>query len=206
MSPPPPSTLAADDDPEEVDLAALHPALSTQQQQLAALGFPVDPSAGLGGPGGNPFGAFPGMAGFPGMPGAGEDGAGGEDMFAQMMAQMGAMGGGQGGAPGGGPSPFGAMGQPPTSPFPTQPKTLLDRVFPLVHLLSMVGLAWYAIAVLEPSTRSRSFGWMGKGEGIDWVGWARLATGRQGEVLTKTGEGLVVVVSSSVDSDCHRGG
>jgi len=128
----------------------------------------------------------------------GAPGPGGDDMFAQMMAQMGAMGGGPGGE---GASPFGpgglgAMGGPGAGQaVAKRPKTVMDRVFPLVHLVSMVALAWYTITQFEPSSRAHSFGWMGKGEGIDWVGWARLASGRQGDVLTKSGEGLSLVVS-----------
>ena len=118
-----------------------------------------------------------------------------------MMQQMGAMGGGAGGE---GASPFGpgglsAMGGGPGmgQQVAQQPKTLLDRLFPLVHLLSMVGLAWYAITQFEPTSRAQSFGWMGKGDGIDWVGWARLASGKQGDILTKSGEGLTIVVSAA---------
>lgn len=203
VNPPPPSTLAADDDPEEIDLATLNPTLTPQQkqkqQQLAALGFPSDFSPNASAP--NPFAGFPGFDGA-GLGGA-STGAGGDDMFAQMMAQMGAMGGGGPGGEGAspfGPGGLGAMGggRGQAQPVAKRPKTVLDRVFPLVHLVSMVGLAWYAITQFEPSSRAQSFGWMGKGEGIDWVGWARLASGKQGEVLTKSGEGLTVVVSAAV--------
>lgn len=119
-------------------------------------------------------------------------------MFAQMMAQMGSMGG-PGGPGGEGASPFGAGGLGAMGggqAVAKRPKTVLDRVFPLVHLVSMVGLAWYVITQFEPSSRAQSFGWMGKGDGVDWVGWARLASGKQGEILTKSGEGLTVVVST----------
>ncbi|GAA6025452.1 hypothetical protein JCM11491_000364 [Sporobolomyces phaffii] len=158
------------DDPAEIDLAALHGAKGLQQQ-LAALG-------GGGGAAGD-------------LPGFGQPGAPGGDLFAQMMAQM----AGPGGAPGqGGQNPFAAMAgagggaggaagsnpfaqQPPVSPFPPQPKTFLDKVFPLVHLVAMVGLAVYAVVWWEPSRR---FGLYGASEtqGIDWSAWGALASRR----------------------------
>ncbi|GAA5897191.1 uncharacterized protein JCM6883_006611 [Sporobolomyces salmoneus] len=171
-SPRAPTSLADinnQDDPAEIDLAALHGAKGLQQQ-FAAL------SGGAGGAGGE-------------MPEGG-------DLFSQMMAQM-AAGGGPNGAAGGqnpfaglaglaggadGSNPFANStaggGQPPVSPFaPPPPKTFLDKLFPLLHLLAMVGLAVYAVVWWEPSKR---FGLYGASEtqGIDWAAWGALASRR----------------------------
>ncbi|GAA5969434.1 hypothetical protein JCM11641_008116 [Rhodosporidiobolus odoratus] len=167
VNPPAPTSLAdvnTDDDPAEVDLGAMNP--------LSLL-------AGAGGPnasGANPFAAFPGLGGA-----GGEGGAPGQDMFSQMMAQMAAAqgdagAGGPGGVAGaGGGNPF----QSPLSPFPPQPKTVLDRVFPLIHILAMVGLALYAVFILEPARRIASYGWTGTEQGIDWAAWGALLHRRQ---------------------------
>ncbi|GAA6003854.1 hypothetical protein JCM10207_006437 [Rhodosporidiobolus poonsookiae] len=171
-NPPPPTSLAdvnTDDDPAEIDLA-------TQNALSSFLGGGDGPGAG----GANPFAGFPGLGGEGGA-------AGGQDMFAQMMAQMAQASGGDGaGAPGGGgPGGLGAQGnpfmQPPVSPFPAQPKTLLDRVFPLVHLLAMVGLAVYAIVFLEPAKRVSAYGWTGTEHGIDWSAWGALLSQKPSE-------------------------
>ncbi|GAA5885748.1 hypothetical protein JCM16303_006049 [Sporobolomyces ruberrimus] len=172
-APPAPSSLADvnnQDDPAEIDLASLQGAKGLQQQ-LAALG---------GGAGGE-------------MPGFGGPGQGG-DLFSQMMAQM-AAGGGPGGPGGaaGGENPFAAMmggggsnpfapqqggaGVPPVSPFPPQPKTFLDKIFPLVHLVAMVGLAVYAVVWWEPSRRLGLYGAY-ETQGIDWAAWGALASRR----------------------------
>ncbi|GAA5989490.1 hypothetical protein JCM5350_005936 [Sporobolomyces pararoseus] len=166
-APRPPSSLAdinnlgGEGDPAEIDLASLN-GNSSLQQQLAAL---------QGGGGG------------------GEGGGG--DLFSQMMAQM-AAGGPQGGA---GQNPFaafggggGGVGGTASNPFaqqsaqtpvasPPQPKTFLDKVFPLIHLLAMVGLAVYSVVWWEPSKR---FGLYGQSElqGIDWSAWGALASTR----------------------------
>ncbi|GAA5827209.1 hypothetical protein JCM5353_007978 [Sporobolomyces roseus] len=168
-NPPAPTSLADinnEDDPAEIDLASLNGAKGLQQQ-LAQMG-----------------------GGFPGMMGQENAGADGGDMFSQMLAQMQA-----GGGPGGGQNPFAAMGgmggglgqpgannpfagqQPPVSPFPPQPKTFLDKIFPLIHLVAMVGLAVYAVVWWEPSRR---FGLYGASEtsGIDWSAWGALASKR----------------------------
>ncbi|KPV73648.1 uncharacterized protein RHOBADRAFT_54845 [Rhodotorula graminis WP1] len=167
-NPPPPTSLSDinnDDDPAEIDLATASP-LSL----LAGLG-----GDSAGGAAQNPFAAFGGGAG----------GAPGDDMFSQMMAQMmqgggGAAGaGGAGGAGGAPPNPF---MQPPTSPFAPAPKTLLDRVFPLVHILSMVGLAVYVVFVYEPAQRLSLYGWTGENGGVDWYAWGSLLS-RQPKAL-----------------------
>ena len=89
-------------------------------------------------------------------------------------------GAGEAGRPGGAPpTPF---MQPPTSPFAPAPKTLLDRVFPLVHILSMVGLAAYVIFVYEPAQRLSRYGWTGENGGVDWYAWGSLLS-RQPKAL-----------------------
>lgn len=175
------ATLLDDDDPLEVDLSTLA-AVPTAQSA------PVPP-----------FPGFPGLAGM----GAGDDPlAGGPDMFAQMMQQMMA-GQGQGPPNASGPMPmFGTTGGPPApnSPFPpSPPKTLLDRVFPLVHLLAMVALAAYAVVHLEPARKFGLYGWMGVGGSVDWSAWSALARRRPGHgVLDAVGQmsgvGLAEVV------------
>ncbi|BGP26451.1 hypothetical protein Rt10032_c11g4594 [Rhodotorula toruloides] len=160
VNPPPPSTLAdvnQDDDPAEVDLAA--------QSPLALFGGTGPAGAGFPGAGAeNPFAAA---------------GAGGDDMFAQMLSQMmaGAGGaqagaGGVGAGPPAGASPF--MQGPPVSPFPPAPKTFLDRIFPALHFFAMVGLAAYVVAVYEPAKRLVEYGWTGARDGIDWASWGAL--------------------------------
>ncbi|GAA5952131.1 hypothetical protein JCM3765_005205 [Sporobolomyces pararoseus] len=148
------------EDPAEIDLASLN---GSFQQQLAA----------LNGGGGAGAGAAPQ----------------GGDLFSQMMAQMAAGGaGGQnpfaafgeagaGGANSAASNPF-AQQQTQSPPPPPQPKTFLDKVFPLIHLLAMVGLAIYSVIWWEPSKR---FGLYGSSEfaGIDWSAWGALASKRQ---------------------------
>ncbi|BGP18544.1 hypothetical protein JCM10213_002942 [Rhodosporidiobolus nylandii] len=159
-NPRPPTSLADvnnDDDPAEVDLGAANP--------LSLL-------AGAGGANGtNPFAAFPGLGP--------DGGAGGQDMFAQMMQQMvaaqGGAGAGAGGDMGGAPPANPFMMQPPAPP---QPKTRLERVFPLVHILAMVGLAVYAVVFLEPARRVAAYGWTGTEQGIDWSAWGALLSRR----------------------------
>lgn len=193
-TPAPPRSLAAedDDDPAEIDLAASHGPQAISPFAFGAAG------EGLG-------------EGFPGMPGMG--GAGGDDMFAQMLAQM-TGGGGAGGAAGGmggmfgGPAGAEGMGgpmgnpfaAPPTSPFPPRPKTLLDRIFPLIHLLSMVGLVVYAVGWMEPTRKAGAYGWLGQGGSVDWRAWGALAGRKpvevlQGAVGKAAGVGLADVVS-----------
>ncbi|GAA5823801.1 hypothetical protein JCM11251_003298 [Rhodosporidiobolus azoricus] len=158
-APPAPKSLAdvnTDDDPAEIDLAS----------------NPLSLLTGAGGAGAaqNPFAAF----------GGGEGGAPGGDMFSQMMAQMAQQAGGAGGE--GAANPFaanagGAGGAPMANPFlqpPPPPRTFLDRVFPLIHLLAMVGLAVYAVVFLEPARRITEYGWTGTDSGIDWSAWGAL--------------------------------
>lgn len=185
-APAPPKSLAAedDDDPAEVDLA-LDP--RSAQRQPGAV---------------SPF-AFPGAEAGGGFPGMG--GEGGEDMFAQMMAQMsgGAAGGpgmagmgGMFGAPGaqGGASPFG----PPQSPFPLQPKSFLDRIFPLIHLLSMVALVLYAVGWIEPTRKLGAYGWMGAGGNVDWRAWGALAARKPAEAAGVVGKAVGLGLSEVV--------
>ncbi|GAA5880955.1 hypothetical protein JCM1840_006925 [Sporobolomyces johnsonii] len=174
-NPPAPTSLADvnnNDDPEEIDLAAL--SSSGRVNALANLG-------------GGAAGGFPPVGG-----------AGGDDMFSQMLAQMTAQAGAAGG--GGGIPPFGAaagagglgpaaagganpfLRQPPVSPFPPAPKSFLDKVLPLVHLLAMVGLAAYAVVWLEPSRRLGLYGWGGGEGGIDWAAWGALAVRKPREL------------------------
>lgn len=173
VNPAPPTSLAdVNDDPAEVDLAAQNP--------LSLL-------AGTGGAG--PAGAQNPFAALGGQPGGG----GADDMFAQMMQQMmagaGGAGAGAGAAGAGGAPPGNPFMQPPTSPFPPAPKTFLDRVFPLVHLVAMVGLAVYAVFVYEPAKRMTAYGWNGSDVGIDWKAWSVLLDHRPQEtaVLQKIG-------------------
>lgn len=157
--PPPPSNLALndDEDPEEIDLS-----LSSPPPQLN----PFDFSSMFGGPPGS------------GIPGA--DGAGG-DPFAQLLARFGAPGGG----PGAGSNPFGGVGPgglptAPLSPIPPTPKTLLDKLFPWLHLFAMVGLAVYAVGWVEP--KSRGGVWdsvVGTGGRVNWGGWSALGESKK---------------------------
>ncbi|KAM0752195.1 hypothetical protein T439DRAFT_324265 [Meredithblackwellia eburnea MCA 4105] len=185
-APPIPTSITAtldDDDPAEVDISQqlAHPAAS-----------PPPSSNNLN----DPFG-FQNL--FP--QGQGQGGPEG-DIMAQMMQQMmaGMAGGGGPGGPGaGGPFGVGAQGsqpQPPTSPFPAQPKSLLDKLFPLVHLLSMFLLAAYAVISLEPANKVGLYGWMGVGKKVDWNAWAALirkrptslAPGKSGLVQEAVGQ------------------
>ncbi|GAA6038406.1 hypothetical protein JCM8097_007633 [Rhodosporidiobolus ruineniae] len=165
-NPPAPTSLAdvagANDDPAEVDLASQNP-----------LSLLAGMNAGGAG-GANPFAAFPGLGGA-----GAEGGAPGGDLFAQMMQQMAAGAGGEGGpgaAAGGGAGGLGAGANPfmMQPPAPPAPKTLLERVFPLVHILAMVGLAVYAVVFLEPARRVAEYGWTGTEDGIDWKAWGAL--------------------------------
>lgn len=115
----------------------------------------------------NPFAAMMGGVGFPGA-----GGADGGDFMAQMMASMSA----------GGPPGAGGLPSTPVSPFPPVQKTMLDRVFPLIHFVSMVLLALYAVLVAEPAKRVSM---LGMGEGVQWHVWGSLihsapATGVKG--------------------------
>ncbi|GAA5968143.1 hypothetical protein JCM21900_001091 [Sporobolomyces salmonicolor] len=194
-NPPAPTSLAdvnTDDDPEEVDLAALS-------------GGRAGGAAGTGPWGGVPPGRG---AGAGAGAGAGGGGGGGDDMFSQMLAQMTAQASGGGGAAaaaapgGGGASLFGGAGlgaaagganpflQPPVSPFPPAPKSFLDRIFPLVHLVAMVGLAAYAVVWLEPNRRLGLYRWGGGQGGIEWAAWGALAA-RKPRELGSVGEAVV---------------
>jgi len=113
-----------------------------------------------------------------------------------MLAAL--LGGGTGGAgdgSGGLPEQFAQMfggGAPGSTPIQLQAprqKTWTDRLLPLVHLISMVSLAFYAVCVLEPrlregySTFFTSFSRQsifGLGQ-IDWNGWAALGRGKQAD-------------------------
>lgn len=169
-----------DDDPPEIDLASLR----QPQPPRGFEGFPAfDGFSNNASQNGNdPFGAGAG-----GMP----------DMLSALLG-----GGGAGGAGGGLPEQFASMfggagaGGPPgqqqqQTPFFMQPprkKTWTDRLLPLVHLISMVALALYAVFVLEPRARagysalsafSSGDSWWNKVGNVDWHGWAALGRGRQ---------------------------
>lgn len=189
---------SADDDPAEVDLGQ-------ERRQQAFLRQQQQKQPGVGG-------LPPGLMEMMGGQG-GAEGAPGGDFMAQMMQQM--MAGGAGGAPGvggmpgmpgmpGGPgseaSPFAA----PVSPFPPTPKTFLDRIFPLIHFLAMVGLALYAVCSLEPSRRVGMFGWSESfgGTGVDWKAWGALADVKPSSATSHivdqvVGVGLAEIVSIS---------
>ncbi|SCV71646.1 BQ2448_3234 [Microbotryum intermedium] len=205
-SPPPPRSLAPldDEDPAEVDLAAASinaranalAQLDPQQQAQFDEMFGGAGAAVGGAPGADPFaqmmaqmmgGAAPGMGGDPNATGPSPFGPGGANMFANLMnAQSGGAGGG-------------APGQPGVSAFPPTPKTWLDRVFPLIHLVSMIALSVYAIVYVEPAKKFGQYGWMGIGSKIDWAGWARLGATKPvqgriaGQVDQLAGVGLSVV-------------
>ncbi|GAA6063661.1 hypothetical protein JCM10212_001660 [Sporobolomyces blumeae] len=166
-----PSTLSDlnhSDDPAEIDLAALKGDQGLEKQ-LGAFG--------LGGM--NPEKGFQGLMGGP------PTGMDGGDMFAQMMAQM--MGGGAGGDGPNATSPLAGGGGPRPAPgstafAPPAPKTLLDKLLPLIHLLSMIGLSVYAIVYMEPTRRIQNvYGAAAASTadaGIDWSAWGALASRR----------------------------
>jgi hypothetical protein len=60
------------------------------------------------------------------------------------------------------------MAQQPPAP---SPKTWLDRLLPLLHLVSMIALAVYTITVWEPTARLGDSNAKGL---IDWGSWAVL--------------------------------
>ncbi|KAI5478591.1 hypothetical protein MNV49_004850, partial [Pseudohyphozyma bogoriensis] len=175
--PPPPSTIgqaiAMDDDPEEIDIGALAapPSLrSTGAPGGIGAASPFAPGTS------DPFAALAGMAGMGGPFGGAQGGAGGGaggDPFAAMMQQMmGGAGGGMGRGAGGPGAGGGGLPQPPVHPFPPTPKSTLEKLFPLVHLVSMVGLVLYFVAVFEPEKR-------GLGGGLDWRRWSGLMWGQE---------------------------
>jgi hypothetical protein len=96
------------------------------------------------------------------MPGA-------PDMFSSLLSSMGT----------------GAQGNPMTV-APPPPKTWLDRLLPLIHLVSMVALGIYAVTVWEPTTRLGDPSAKGL---IDWGGWAALGRRNvsQDEIATVVG-------------------
>lgn len=173
-----PTLTDAFDDPAEVDLGASTRArvaagqMTPQQAQLAQI---------MGGIGGGSHAQ---------NPSAPE----GMDMFQQMMASM--AGGGQqqqqqqamaGSANGGLP-------QPPVSPFPPVKKTALDKLFPIIHLVAMVGVALWSIFVLEPEQHPGVFGltWF---DHVDWNAWASLGTRSPSVATNASGQGIAAVVS-----------
>lgn len=118
-------------------------------------------------------------------------------MMAQMLAGAGGPGGPSAGAGAGGPAnPF-MGGKPPASPFAPAPKTLLERFFPLVHIMSMVALAVYVVCVYEPAKRVATYGWAGANEGVDWSAWSALLTHRPSDLAVGSANfrGLASVVS-----------
>lgn len=73
------------------------------------------------------------------------------------------------------------------------PKTWPERLFPVVHIASMVLLAGYAILIIEPGNRWTSFGGsISGGLRVQWEGWRSLAT----RSPAKTPDGLAAQVWS----------
>lgn len=118
----------------------------------------------------------------------------------------------------------GAPGATPVQLTAPRTKTWIDRLLPLVHLISMVSLAFYAVFVLEPKLRNgysntrlsvftsgNAGGWRDIGN-IDWNGWAALGRGKQAgsdsTILAKgieasweaTGRGVASLVSTCLDT------
>ena len=95
-----------------------------------------------------------------------------------------------------------AMATPPT---PLR-KTWLDRLLPLVHILTMVAIACYAVFVMEPTKRRESMGLQATLDGVrgnpgdvPWNAWQRLV-GERGTasriVNAVVGGGIAEVVRS----------
>jgi hypothetical protein len=113
------------------------------------------------------------------------------DIFAQMLG--GGAGGGAGGQAGANPllaqMMAGVAGQQQQQPVPPQrPRTWLDRLVPLAHLLTMLAIAAYAVFVLEPGRRTESLGMQralsgaaGEDGGVGWTAWAALLGERKGK-------------------------
>lgn len=164
----PRTVIPTDDDPAEIDLASLdviatNPTSATQtanSNSTTQSGTRRDPFAaiiagdglqyGVGsfGPGGFVPPRFPGM-----------DSTNASDPFSQLLASMSSS------------TPF----DPTTSTAPPQtiePKTTLDRIFPVIHFLSMILLGIYAVFFVEPSRR---LGVLGGAGGVDWNAWAGLS-------------------------------
>lgn len=122
------------------------------------------------------------------------------DMLSALLSGSGMPQGQDGGFPDLASMFGGTMGQPGSTPISLQPqrkRTWTDRLLPLVHLLSMVMLAFYAVLVIEPHVRqgnsayssfsssSASSWFSGLGQ-VDWYGWAALGRGKQGGVGDST--------------------
>ena len=105
---------------------------------------------------------------------------------------------------------------------PPRPKSWVDRVLPLVHLFTMLGLAIFAVFVYEPAKRQDILtlsgadavdDGLGLRGSISWRGWARLA-GERGRVGPSaqgvpikdsvvgllSGGGLAVVVRATLNA------
>ena len=120
----------------------------------------------------------------------------------------------------------GAAGASPMAVAPPRPKSWTDRLQPLVHLTSMVFLAFYAVFVLEPKIRNgygtsllslftsgNQAGLQDVGD-IDINGWAALGRGKQGgsgssglaQAIENTweasGRGVATVVSRLHEQYC----
>lgn len=134
-----------------------------------------------------------GFQGIPDFSAGGVSSDGTPDILSALLSGQGGLGGGDGF-----PQQFAQMfgGQPGATPIQIQAprqKTWADRLLPLIHLISMVGLAFYAIFVIEPriregydsvySTFSDRSTWTSIGN-VDWNGWAALARGKQGDAST----------------------
>ena len=127
-----------------------------------------------------------------GVPGA--EGAGGGDFMAQLMASINS----GGGAPGMEGMATGGFPGIPTSPIPLTPKTKLDKLFPILHLVAMLLLASFAVGVWEPAIRNGNgvMEGMRSGGGVHWSGWGELGGhGSLGGVRSALrGNGLAQVV------------
>ena len=143
--------------------------------------------------------------GFQAIPDLNSNGGNGEmpdmpDMLSALLSG-GGMPQGQNGFPDLSQMFGGAMGQPGGTPITLQPqrkRTWTDRLLPLMHLLSMVMLAFYAVLVIEPHVRqgnsafstfsssSPVSSWFSNLGQIDWYGWAALGRGKQGGVGDST--------------------
>ena len=177
----PTSVIPTDDDPAEIDLASLGvpatiPRQITNTTNSPFAGLQGMQGMGMDGPGMGGMGAFSAFGAMGGA-GGGIDGGIGNDMFSQLLAQM-----------SNNPSSPLDPSANPLAPPPAKivPKTTLDKIFPLLHFLSMIALGVWAVWFAEPSGRVGLL--EVKGAGVSWAGWAAL--GRRSPVLGRV-EGVV---------------
>ena len=141
-------------------------------------------------------GSHSGFNSIPGFPSPNDD----DSMPDMLSALLGGQGGANGlGGANGFPAQFAQMlgGGPGSTPVHIEPprkKTWTDRLLPLIHLLGMVFLAFYAVFILEPSLRQghstlmSGFGVrnpfekkivFGGNSSVDWYTWAALGKGKK---------------------------